>query len=59
MQGWAARQALRKKKNHMDEYNVYLYLARIVGAARDKTCNSFLARSGKKDVHHCFIKKNW
>ena len=47
---FAARQAPRGGMN-MDEY--YMNLARVVGATRNKNCNSFSACSGKKVTHHC------
>ena len=56
---YAASQAPIGKKINMDEY--YVYLARVVCAARDKNHNSFSARSGKKVAHHCLkqtIKTN-
>ena len=37
-------------KNNMDEY--YVYIATVVGAARDKNHNSFSAHGGKKVAHH-------
>ena len=41
----------------MDEY--YVYLARVVGAARDKNRNSFSAHCGKKVAHHWRMRSVW
>ena len=41
---------LLEKKNKMDEY--YAYLARVVGAARDKNCICFSARRDERVAHH-------
>ena len=34
--------------------NIMCTFARVVGAARDKTHNSFSVRGGIKVAHHCF-----
>ena len=48
----AARKATRRKKL-VDEY--YVYIDRVVAAARDKNHNSFSARDRKKVAHHCLV----